>query len=128
MPTKQIISQSSQALDSDDEFTMKNNLNKVKFLSPMDSESHTHSHYATDDCCDEHDPNPIQKQNTFTLNSMLSRKIVKMPTTIKGEVMDAIAENSEKTSFVTDSDADIITPNQTPNRKNTIMSQSQLNS
>jgi hypothetical protein len=36
-----------------------------------------------------------------------------MPTTIQGQVMEAIAENSEKTSFITDSDAgDIATQKQ----------------
>lgn len=55
----------------------------------------------------------LKKQNTFTLNSALSRKIVRMPTTIQGQVMEAIAENSEKTSFITDSDAgDIATQKQ----------------
>ena len=63
---------------------------------------------ANDEIQDSVDPEEpdeaIQKQNTFTLKSMLSKKIVKMPTTIQGQVMEAIAENSEKTSFITDSE------------------------
>tara|TARA_B110000285_G_scaffold227264_1_gene288283 strand:+ start:1108 stop:1266 length:159 start_codon:yes stop_codon:yes gene_type:complete len=52
---------------------LKNNLNKAKIEnSPEESENN-----------EAQDPDAsLQKQNTFTLKSMLSRKIVRMPTTI----------------------------------------------